>query len=68
MNTRSGHFVTFSRLGFRGRRWYFRYVAGNGETVFTSEAYNSAQGRDNGIMASRYCHDAPIREGAKQGV
>lgn len=62
-----GAFVTFSRMGWRGRRWYFRYVAPNGETVFTSEAYNSSAARDGGIAAARRCVDADVRPGSKQG-
>ena len=30
-------FEIFSRIGLRGRRWYFRFVASNGETMAQSE-------------------------------
>ena len=29
----------FSRIGLRGRRWYFRIKAANGEIIAQSEAY-----------------------------
>lgn len=32
-------FVIFSRLGLRGRRWYWRFVAANGEIMAQSEGY-----------------------------
>ena len=53
-------FVTFTRRGLRGKRWYFRYQASNGETVFQSEGYNSAAAREKGIKAARACADAPV--------
>lgn len=53
-------FVAFERRGIRGRRWYFRFQAGNGETVFQSEAYNSARARDHGIAVARQCASAPV--------
>lgn len=66
--TRRDKFVLFSRLGWRGKRWYFRYQANNGETVFTSEAYNSAVSAYNGIEACRKCHDAVVLPGSKKAV
>jgi len=33
----------FSRRGIRGRRWYFRIVAVNGEPVAQSEGYHNRQ-------------------------
>lgn len=56
-------FTTFDRRTLRGRRWFFRYQAPNGEIVFQSEAYNSAAARDNGIEAARKCADAMIVKG-----
>lgn len=56
-------FVEFDRVTWFGRRWFFRYRAENGETVFQSEAYNSAAARDRGIEAARQCHDAPVVKG-----
>jgi uncharacterized protein YegP (UPF0339 family) len=32
-------FEIFSRFTIRGRRWYFRMKAGNGETIAQSEGY-----------------------------
>lgn len=32
-------FECFRKLGLRGRRWYFRLVAGNGEPIGQSEGY-----------------------------
>ena len=29
----------FARTGLFGRRWYFRFVAANGECIATSQAY-----------------------------
>jgi hypothetical protein len=38
---------TFDRLGFFGRRWYFRIVdTGNWETLAPSEAYNAPFARN----------------------
>lgn len=59
---RRDKFVTFDRLTFFGRRWFFRYQGNNGEPVFQSEAYNSAASRDKGIRAARKCHDAIVQE------
>lgn len=56
-------FDTFDRLTLRGRRWFFRFKAPNGEIVFQSEAYNSAAARDNGIEAARKCADARVVKG-----
>lgn len=53
-------FITFTRIGLRGRRWYFRFQAANGETIFASEAYNSEAARDNGIRVARTCADAMV--------
>lgn len=55
-------FVPFNRLTLFGRRWFFRYETSNYEPVFQSEAYNSAEARDNGILAARTCFDAPIAD------
>lgn len=58
----SGRFVTFDRLTLKGRRWFFRYQAANGEPVFQSEAYNSRTARLKGMDAARMCFDAPVVE------
>lgn len=60
-DARRDAFVTFDRLTLRGWRWFFRYQADNGETVFQSEAYNSQAARDNGIKAARKCGDAIVK-------
>jgi uncharacterized protein YegP (UPF0339 family) len=33
----------FSRIGLWGRKWYFRFVAANGECIATSQAYTHKQ-------------------------
>lgn len=49
----------------RGRRWYFRVKAPNGEIVAQSEGYNSAAGREKGIKALRKAvHDYDTMEKA----
>lgn len=48
--------VLFSRLTLLGRRYYWKAVAGNGESVaIGGEAYNSKDKRDAGIMVARAC-------------
>lgn len=34
-------FTVFPRRGLRGRRWYFRIVAANGEPIAQSEGYRN---------------------------
>lgn len=46
-------FQIFTRRGLRGRRWYFRLRANNGEPVCQSEAYNSERAARGGIEAVR---------------
>jgi len=43
----------FSRLGFFGRRYYFRGRGKNGEIVVWGEGYNSPEARDRGIEVAR---------------
>ena len=39
----------FERAESKNGKWYFNLKAGNGEIIGTSEMYESAAGRDNGI-------------------
>jgi uncharacterized protein YegP (UPF0339 family) len=43
----------FERRTLRGRRWFFRFVAPNGEKMWSSEPYSSAKARDDGIAVGR---------------
>lgn len=53
----------FSRLGLRGKKWYFRVRAANGEIIAQSEAYSrridarstAERMRDNLAKASIFC-------------
>ncbi len=44
-------FLTFDRMTLRGRRYFFRIRANNGEVLAQSEAYNTARARDQGVAA-----------------
>jgi uncharacterized protein YegP (UPF0339 family) len=61
MMDRRDAFVTFDEPTKDGHRWFFHYQAENGEPIFQSEPYNSAEARDKGIVAARKCHDAPVK-------
>jgi uncharacterized protein YegP (UPF0339 family) len=41
----------FQRLQAENGEYYFNLIAGNGETIGSSETYKSKQGRDNGIKS-----------------
>ena len=55
---RIGRYERFERTGKRGRRYYFRLVAGNGEIVGHCQAYKSPEARDKGIRSMRF--NAPL--------
>lgn len=46
-------FETYDRMTLRGRRWFFRFRAANGEIMLQSEGYNSAAARDHAIIVIR---------------
>jgi len=52
-NTSPAYFALTSRLTPRGRRWRWNLVAGNGEVVASSEAYNSREAAAGGIAVVR---------------
>lgn len=54
-------FETFDRRGIRGRRFYWRLRAANGEIVAQSEGYTSAVARDAGVkFVRKNARTAPI--------
>jgi len=56
-------FQTFSRRGLRGRRYYFRIIAANGEPVAQSEGYRNRLDRDSTIaLIKRGAKDADVKE------
>lgn len=44
-------FEIFSRIGLRGRRWYFRFVASNGETMVHSEGYTRKENAEKAVQS-----------------
>lgn len=44
-------FEIFSRIGLRGRRWYFRFVASNGETMAQSEGYTRKENAEKAVQS-----------------
>lgn len=51
----------FSRLGLRGKRWYFRVRADNGEIIAASEGYhNRADCRATAVNMRRELANASI--------
>ena len=44
---------TFDRLTLFGRRYFFRFVGGNGEKMLQSEPYNRRQDRDDAMYKIR---------------
>ena len=59
-------FETYDKRTLRGRRYYWRLRAANGEIVAQGEGYNSAAGRDNGIrVVASTTAATPVVEVAK---
>lgn len=44
-------FEIFSRVGLLGRRWYFRFVASNGETMAQSEGYTRKENAEKAVQS-----------------
>jgi uncharacterized protein YegP (UPF0339 family) len=56
-------FELFSRRGLRGKRWYFRIRAANGEPIAQSEAYVHKDSAIRTIeLIKREAHKAVCRE------
>ena len=56
-------FSSWLRKPIAAKRWYFRFVSGNGEKVAQSEAYNSKQAaKDGAALVRDNFKDAPIVE------
>lgn len=50
---RQTRFEIYTKLTLRGRRWYWRLRAANGEPIASGEAYNSAEAARKGIELVR---------------
>lgn len=44
-------FEIYSRIGIRGRRWYFRYRAPNGEIMLQSESYTRKENAQKAVQS-----------------
>ena len=44
-------FEIFSRIGIRGRRWYFRFVAANGQIMAQSEGYTRKENAEKAVQS-----------------
>lgn len=44
-------FEIFSRIGIRGRRWYFRFVSANGQIMAQSEGYTRKENCEKAVQS-----------------